>query len=576
MCGLVADLAGSLKACVDMTVDRVGRETAPVYDKDECPGTFANELRANCHKMVEMAEYMSCCSTLQGGTTKFKVESQPGDNDKSNIVINFARLHHKFQGEPFDFTCRCELANVAILAKFKQNSEVFVEQFGKAIYQEHAMSFMSTCISDIAGDRFRTSVVHESIIKEKPVSDILPFLVVSTHSGPVSLEKPVAFDGTVADKQIIREFSHNLSFQRLTEFVGASMVAEVQLVELCVRGASKTGMPSPLAMLALEVGCIQKDIGMVANILHQEMLMPVSMDMLPSTKSIFGHITFSLAALKDMLMQMDVLLESKIAVAIEASGVQLEPSIGLLRQWRSLMSLFAGRCQTCILEASAQILSKETIKCKETVPAWQACVVDGVLNVALGSKLVAGKLKPVIDMHNSLHQVLTCMSTMATALAISPRLQDHEATCESIALALDCLLRASQGAVVIRGFQVLLDCQTDPKGPQKARAFRDENKVEKNKDIPSAFWDEFDIVASTVAPSASPGSKTKGSPGKMMTTPMKRESSPVSTSASSLQNGKRVCVSGSAPSASSSAPATSAGANSLVARAATAKRLKKL
>ena len=144
VCGLVADLAGSLKACVDMTVDRVGRETAPVYDKDECPGTFANELRANCHKMVEMAEYMSCCSTLQGGTTKFKVESQPGDADKSNIVINFARLHHKFQGEPFDFTCRCELANVAILAKFKQNSEVFVEQFGKAIYQEHAMSFMST------------------------------------------------------------------------------------------------------------------------------------------------------------------------------------------------------------------------------------------------------------------------------------------------------------------------------------------------------------------------------------------------------------------------------------------------
>lgn len=82
------------------------------------------------------------------------------------------------------------------------------------------------------------------------------------------------------------------------------------------------------------------------------------------------------------------------------------------------------------------------------------------------------------------------ISVSAAKLCISPRLQDHDDTSITVALALAAIEGATEAATVIHGSELLSSASADASMISKAVAFAKAHR-DKSKNVPQAFWNEF-------------------------------------------------------------------------------------
>ncbi len=106
-------------------------------------------------------------------------------------------------------------------------------------------------------------------------------------------------------------------------------------------------------------------------------------------------------------------------------------------------------------------------------------------NQQLADKILIDKAPLLVKHHNEVHQVMAKMNGVASSLSVDVRLQDHELTATSIAVALSFLSQCSPVVVLCMGAELLAESATDPQGPQKALNFLQTHKVEKYSEIPA-------------------------------------------------------------------------------------------
>lgn len=108
------------------------------------------------------------------------------------------------------------------------------------------------------------------------------------------------------------------------------------------------------------------------------------------------------------------------------------------------------------------------------------------------------------------------ISSSATTLGVSPRVQIHDDTQTGIALAMAALGSATEASVVCMGIQLLESAGSNSALASDAKKFLLTHR-ERYKSIPECFWNEFEALASHA--SASPGPKgSSRTPGLALTT----------------------------------------------------------
>lgn len=102
-------------------------------------------------------------------------------------------------------------------------------------------------------------------------------------------------------------------------------------------------------------------------------------------------------------------------------------------------------------------------------------------------------MKGLTSGHNELLSLVA--SRAAKMLAVSPRLQEHEATNEAIASALATMRSASLASVVASGVMLIQSGRDTIEGGKSAKTFLAKHKNESNASIPDDFGQELEHMA---------------------------------------------------------------------------------
>jgi hypothetical protein len=310
------------------------------------------------------------------------------------------------------------------------------------------------------------------------------------------------------------KFPHNEAFSALSAFVDASGLAMLTIAGCEQVQTGSRAMPSADGLSVLRVLNTVRDTSALSAILQSHFLDPLANSKGMAKAEVFGNFTFWLVLLQKLVSQLDLDINSKQMMDIERAGWQTPIAPATVRQWRALVSIFAGRCLDLLLKQYVSQLMFTVMTCKAACPSWEAAFANEALNLPLALKIVKGKMANIVALHNVVHKDLADMNFCAKLLEVTPRLQDHEATSEAIAVGLACLKQASQASVLMSGVELLASADTDPSGGDKAKFFVQKHKLPRNAGLPAVFWNELEhMAAGLTVPGASAPNPALPTPG---------------------------------------------------------------
>ena len=254
---------------------------------------------------------------------------------------------------------------------------------------------------------------------------------------------------------------------------------------------------------------------------------------------------------------LDAVVNSDLAKGIERDSIKLAIPVSVVRTWGDAMAKFVGRAKLALLENFSTHLKDAASECN--VSEWLACFEKHTneFKLQLAVEMLSDKKRPTSLAHNALFRFISSVNGAGRFLNVSPRLQDHEVTKMSVALAIQKLSNAAQCAVVIDGLQFIIRAEADPNVVSEVTAFLAKEKAsDKNSDIPKSFWTELEYVKSNACCSVSLGPPTSVSSvpngaGCDRTPPPKRSFSGFAKSESSKPRAPKSEVGASAKSGSS-------------------------
>lgn len=366
-------------------------------------------------------------------------------------------------------------------------------------------------LATIGNANLPLALFHDSVALSKPPHELLPFLLESASADSLIPEGfAVAPNASVAELRASQE--HNKAFERMVAFIEATSMPAITLPSDLTPTNNPVDWRS--ARVVLDLTCIVRDTISVAAILHTKLLMPASASQSIAEDQLFTTIVWAFKFFGDLLADMEDLLSSAGAIGVETTGVKLKTPIAIVRSWRALMVIYRNKVNEVILSLFVQVLANYTQKCRDATPTWTACFDGDKFMPQMGKKVMAGRMSQIVASHNKLHSLMLRLNDAARTIALQPRLQDHETTCESVAIAFTTMAAASTAGTVALGIDIL-QLSDNASGSQKARAF-----IEKHKNsttaapIPDDFWSELmamsslaaaddlpDDAASTIAPS---------------------------------------------------------------------------
>ena len=373
----------------------------------------------------------------------------------------------------------------------------FVEAHGKKVFEEHTQRSLDVWAKAICDQSVSLSTVHDTVLKDGPLHTVLPLLILQP---PLDVLYPTGLnlDTATFDTEYFASSLHNKSLILLKDFASALELKVIEVPNIKKLDGASANMNTEQAVMVLELLCEVRNTAMVAAVVHGALLVPQGESQKKAVveNKLYGFLTQAVRALQQGLGRIDELVESRLAVSIEAEGWQLPVPLAVVRQWRAGTSTFAGRALLALLAGFVGTLEAKVTACRSQRPAWEAIFDQGKnFNEQLALKLFKGKLTTVINHHNAVHSSLSRLNGAAKVLEVFPKLPAHEVTGEAVAVALSTLSRAALVAVLIQGVELLQKFRDDPQGGEKATAFLAQHRASHEKDVPSSFWCEFENMA---------------------------------------------------------------------------------
>lgn len=460
--------------------------------------------------LANINDYIRLCCIV--GAVEVDYEKAPylrfneSDREYTDSLFAFARLHTQVSAPAaVQLKCHCLVPPEAATTVIVEGMSAFVKDRGIDTYAKHASTFVKSCMQAVLEARVVVFVANEAIIKENCLDGLL-WHILSDDGWQQRLPSRVDFKEDFELGCMTQDWKHNRAFRSLETFIGATSLPEMSMENISHPDLQKNMVPSKVARAALRSICFVRDLVVIGAVLQTSFLSEVAAGKEICEDDIFSEFTRALAEFTQTIVKFDNFLEDGHTFELERDGWRFDPSFAVLRQWRRCASAFGGRCLNTLLTKFVDILEGKCNACKNAAPDWRAAFdQQGKFNLELAVKLVKNRLKPLVDAHNSIHAIMRRMSSSASLLEVSPRLQDHPITAQSIAVALNGLAAATVASTVCSGVEVLVAGQLDPAGPQRAKDFVQKNKQgAAAEQIPTSFWDELQHLAQNALVKQSP------------------------------------------------------------------------
>lgn len=347
----------------------------------------------------------------------------------------------------------------------------------------------------IGGAVLSLYLVSEPVVAKKPHAEVLPFLLRSKTDDCCEIApNELVLDEGMNTIDIFKKSLHNEALAHLCDFADASELTSLVLPGLFGNGS--LDLPIESAIVVMRATAAIYDLVQLAAFVHKHLVLLASRGVLISGSSLFGQLTWAALHLPQMMSELDNILTSAAATQAESGAWDLVPSIATMKEWRKTFCIFLRAALDSAVSSFVAALSIATTKCRDTTPAWEACIVGESFDLEMSKKLVgSGRLNSIVDSYNAVHNVLSSMNKSAQLLHITPRLQDHLAGREPIAIAFATMSSSMTAAICSMGLEIL-DI-TGPSASRKAADFVAQYRSHaSSKALPSAFWAEFEALAS--------------------------------------------------------------------------------
>jgi len=503
----VGELASILKngaqgfvLCCGQLATRLGKGRFSMADTDEAPHRISENIQQNAQKFDTLLDYLELCGALLKEHSEANTGGQPvaeAPTSEKSVLVRFAMHHRALSTDLPSFVMAKHGGGSERMELFYTMFEDFMQGSGAHIYTFFATRFVQESVEKIMSCTVKLASVHEKVLKDASSSKVFPMLIVSPTAKDLSGSSLDSLQGAKFQASAMREWAHNSHFAALEEFVCASGYEEVTIDGVFKHGDGSTVIGSADALTLLESQCLVLDVAMLAAAIHVGLLVKEESKAKVSQASLFDTVAPLISLFNAAIVRLDKHNDTPKVLHFEQEGWVCDMPMSSMRQWTACMGLFGGKVHEAMLHQFVEGLTAATEQSQAACPSWEACVEGGDLKLQVAKKIVAGKLNKLVGLHNSLHQLLVQQNVAAKAMQVSPKLQEHEITSGSVAIALAALARSSQGSVFIQGIDLLLTGANDPKGSEHARSFLKKHRDDPNKntDLPQSFWKELENLA---------------------------------------------------------------------------------
>lgn len=521
-------LLRGVQRAVDIVDSRVGSAFKGKFQGMDNPLEMATIVSDNAESLHKVFQYVTLCVELRDAPQRgFDANSSRGAEYNTFVedLCAFSRIHLK-EGMAADglFESPWCATGSTMLRSFRGCFADFVTQYGEDVYVTHAANFVKERVLAILQACVKVSMVHTSVVEDQAEKTLFGHLIAEPSPNMLAWESQSRFPltGGADDLDCFGDDVSEVAFKDLRAFAGAVDLKEVAIPDVTKASADASTLTMQQATLLFDLVVLVRRIAKALANLHKFLFLRLAGGSEFGADETFGFITFLLRLLQHWLSVLDESIESNEVVELEKAMVPLPSSIGVIREWKKLVSKLAGRGLVALLGLFSNQASKDTGACRASCPSWMACFPEGMYNSTLADKVLRNKLGPLIKNHTQLHTTLRRMSDAARLLDVQPRLQEHDLTSESIAVALSTLSECSVAAAVITGHDILSSTH-DSTTKQRASTFLAKHRVPKNADIPEAFWEEFEHLAECAAGGPAPAGKAHASCSGTPSKGVKRE-----------------------------------------------------
>ena len=351
---LLSDAITNLSNNFKTLAGRLGEPFVAKFRDNEKPEASAGVSDKISHTIISLLMYVRHRSILAAHPS-IAIDCMKEMDVKGEYIASltaFSRLHHHFQTEIFDGMAppREVLDCDPILASLRTQVGRFVETHGKKVFEEHTQRSLDVWAKAICDQSVSLSTVHDTVLKDGPLHTVLPLLVLQP---PLDVLYPTGLnlDTATFDTECFASSLHNKSLNLLKDFASALELKVIEVPNIKNLDGAIAIMNIEQAVMVLDLLCEVRNTAMVAAVVHGALLVPQGESQKKAVveNKLYGFLTQAVRALQQGLGRIDELVESRLAVSIEAEGWQLPVPLSVVRQWRAGTSTFAGRALLALL-----------------------------------------------------------------------------------------------------------------------------------------------------------------------------------------------------------------------------------
>ena len=386
----------------------------------------------------------------------------------------------------------------------------FAAEVGASMVETNGALLSAACLGALAAKQVQLATVHRDVLESgSPSPQALAYLLV-TQEG---LELPAETQVSV-NKNDIATFCDRLdfwrTFQHFMKYVEVAKPATMRLPQHLFRSGATvpeggaTECSSEHAVTIFKLLCLVRAVAMAAKAANDAVFARLkSVDTMEFGAAI-THILF----LQHTVTELEKAVVDPAALDAERMPLPLAVPINSIRQWTANMGVFGGVLQKQFLLCVQGLIDEACSRGAAARPPWDAAITAEGFDYPLAKAITQGKSSKVVQLHNMLHRVLSKVGDASQQIGLSPRLQDHELTRESVAVAKNTMAKLAQDAVVIDGVQLIGMATHHANGSSLAKDFLKQHDVAKNNSIPQPFWTELKAIASDAATRLAPADVT--------------------------------------------------------------------
>lgn len=517
----------------DALCHRLGESYNMLFEEGDRLAVVAAQVESSMSAVTDMVSYVLKCEELYC-TPSLIIEAALSAMDQSSYYITslseFCELHRKLIGDVGkDIFCQAIVDTADLVGNLVGALTNYVSAKGAETYNSHVGTSVSSWVAAICQASVKVHAIHVEAMSATPLRDLAPMLLADSVLHELAPKDAKPFE----NQEYLASFDvapHNKALKLLGTFVEAISLEQLVVLNVVGNGGGEAehaaSLPISVALFVLRVICKVRDLAALSALVHVRFLEPACDETkttkFPST-TLFGLVANSIHLHHVLVDSLEALMKSLAAIDFERGGWQAATPLAVLRQWCESMAHFGGRCERTLLRCLAEGLTQEVEKCNAACPSWEAAFESGRLCEELASKLLSGKSAGVVLAHNKVHGYIAQMKHVATVMDINPPLAKHEATQETLAIAMNMLANAGTTNVVLQGYEIWKRYQNHPLGSDAASQFLDKNQKARaeKRAIPSGFWEMMEDMRSHAGHAAKQPTPS----------PMKGKSSPTSKKA---------------------------------------------